>query len=120
MKTTTPTPGSVPAQEIGVAETGDEAPAEPARVPEYGKIAPGFAGVEEPAPRPMGPPGEDQGSRMARAHYDGMEADEATEVWKRESLCAGCLHSQVCKFVTGATDALVVVSRCVAYLPAPR
>lgn len=59
----------------------------------------------------------DPGSRLGTAHYAGMEAEAASEVWKRETLCVSCLCGQVCMVAAGVEGPLAVVSRCLAYLP---
>ncbi len=59
----------------------------------------------------------DPGSRLESAHYAGMEEEDASEVWKRETLCVSCLSNRVCMIAAGIEGPLVVVSRCLAYLP---
>lgn len=59
----------------------------------------------------------DPGSQLGTAHYAGMEDEDAREVWKRETLCVSCLSGQVCMVAAGVEGPLVVVSRCLAYLP---
>ena len=59
----------------------------------------------------------DPGSRLGSAHYAGMKDEDAREVWKRETLCISCLSGQVCMVAAGVEEPLVVVSRCLAYLP---
>ncbi len=59
----------------------------------------------------------DPGSRLGFAHYSDMEADEAAAVFKRETLCVSCLCVSVCRVAAGVEEPLVVVSRCLAYLP---
>lgn len=59
----------------------------------------------------------DPGSRVGFAHYSGVSAEEAAAVFKRETLCDSCLSSSVCKIAASVEEPLVVVSRCLAYIP---
>ena len=55
---------------------------------------------------------------LARAHYAGLQPEEASATWEREHLCTKCLHAQVCKYAADTDEALVVISRCLGFLPA--
>lgn len=60
----------------------------------------------------------DPGSRVGFAHYADVDPDEATEIFRRETLCVSCLSSTVCRIAAGVDQgSLTVVSRCLAYLP---
>jgi hypothetical protein len=51
-------------------------------------------------------------------HYAGIAEPRA--VWEAETLCTKCLIAPMCKVAEGTEAALVVVSRCLAFIPEPR
>ncbi len=79
-----------------------------------GAVRPGFAQNEEDPTE-----GKDDAPKPGHAHYEGMQDSDAAEVWKAETLCLRCYHAPVCRHFQGADEALVVVSRCLAFIPAP-
>ena len=78
-----------------------------------GPIGPGFASEEsaEPEERPI------LTGNLKIAHYGGVSPEEAAEIWKAETLCLTCLSAGVCRIAAGTGEPLVVVSRCLAYIP---
>lgn len=79
-------------------------------------LRPGFASEEEPDPTTAKPK---LPKTLALAHYADLTTEEATELWKSETLCTGCLLSSMCVVATQCPEPLVVVSRCLAYIPLP-
>jgi len=82
-----------------------------AEAEETGEIRPGFASEEqaedaEPLPK-----------NLEVAHYGGVTDVEAAGIWEAETLCLTCLCAGVCRIAVGTREPLVVVSRCLAYLP---
>lgn len=78
------------------------------------ELRPGFASEEV---QPTRAPEEPVPADLYTAHYGGMEADEALETWKRETLCFGCLKSNMCRVGVETAEPLIVVTRCVAFVP---
>lgn len=78
------------------------------------EMRPGSASEEE-SPEEESP--EVLPKNLRVAHYDGAEPEEAARVWMSETLCVGCLSAGVCRVADGAEGPLVVVSRCLAYIP---
>ena len=76
-------------------------------------LRPGFASEEDteetPAPILTG--------NLKIAHYDGVSAEEAEKVWNQETLCGSCLAAPMCKVSEHTPGPLIVVARCLAYLP---
>ncbi len=77
------------------------------------ELRPGFAS-EDPTEAEELPP---LPKNLEVAHYGGITAEEATKIWEAETLCLSCLCAGVCKIAAGTTEPLVVVSRCLSYLP---
>jgi hypothetical protein len=81
------------------------------------RIVPGFASAEVEVPE------EEQAELpvdFRKAYYNGVDDQQAGEIWKSETLCGKCIHAPVCKHFEGMGDALISVSRCLAYIPAPK
>ena len=78
------------------------------------ELRPGFASEdpaeEEPRPVLMG--------NLKIAHYDGATAEEAEAMWQAETLCLSCVIADMCKVAQGTREPLVVISRCLSYIPA--
>lgn len=82
----------------------------------YGPQAPGSASVSADDEEDNGP---EPGARIKVAHYGDMTEKEADELWTQETLCLRCMVSPMCKVAEGTRESLVVVSRCLAYMPVP-
>jgi hypothetical protein len=82
-------------------------------VTDYEPPRPGAAVQEEPEePEEKPAPGE-----ASRAHYAGMTDADAAEVWRRESICVRCASAAMCRVAQHIEAPLVVVTRCLGYLP---
>lgn len=79
------------------------------------RIEPGFAQSEPPEPEEARPEAD-----RGKAHYGGESDAQAAETWKAETLCLGCYSAPVCRHFAGMEQALITVTRCLAYIPAPR
>lgn len=79
----------------------------------------GSASAEPVEETPKEPPKTEAEVRVRLATYDGMDEDEATRAWKRETLCATCVCANVCRVATVTGETMVVVARCLAYIPSP-
>lgn len=102
-------PGFVDAGDVPDVSSG---PPAPAAKPPTEKLRPGFASEEprdEEEPKLEG--------KLGVAHYAGMTEKEAAEAWAKETLCSTCLCQGVCRVAAAAQDSLVLVSRCLSYLP---
>ena len=78
------------------------------------ELRPGFASAEA-VPEDPAPPAD-----LHVAHYGGMDADEATATWERETLCTTCLLSPMCTVAAHTEAPRILIQRCLAYLPVVR
>lgn len=84
-----------------------------AKVSGYEPPTLGDASPREPSPEPeINPAG-----RMGTAHYAGISEEDAAKVWESETLCVSCLVGPMCCVGIKVQEPLIVVSRCLAYLP---
>lgn len=74
-------------------------------------LRPGFASAEPEEAQ------ERIESPIGHAHYDGLTDVEAAETFKRETLCGRCLCAGVCRVAAAAEGPMVVVSRCLSFIP---
>lgn len=84
-----------------------------------GVLRPGFAS-EEPESAPNGQKDGAVEDVPRVTGYEDVHEQDAAELWQSETLCVTCMSAPVCRHAEGMHEALVVVSRCLAYLPVPR
>lgn len=78
-------------------------------------LKPGFASDELPEVTEI----KQKATRpeLATAHYVGMTAEQAESTWNDQTLCTTCAAMHMCKVAMHCPDALVMITRCLAYIP---
>lgn len=55
--------------------------------------------------------------RNDNAHYAGMTEEQAKMVFQQECICVNCYCNLMCKVAAGIDQGLVVITRCLGFLP---